>query len=206
MDDKCHGAMTEKEQMKQLRERWAAAGKIDLRRALAQAESPFGLTSAGLLDYRGVRITDSLHRLSFSHVDMSFATMDFGQLVAEVADCLFCACAFESNIGKKFTRCSFNDAKLVNSVILGTFDECTFVNTNLSKVRASQGRFSACVFEGANLRKASFFDCTFDGSRIKDCKLGSGSFAGSSFSDCVVEGADFSRTVMEKVTGIDWPP
>jgi uncharacterized protein YjbI with pentapeptide repeats len=201
MDDQCDGALMKEKEVVEVRQRWVER-PIDLRKALQGGESPFGQTVNGLKDFRGVSINQSLHRIAFSRVDLSYSEMDEGQLASEVEDCVFDGCRFESNLGKRFLNCSFAGSRLANSILRGTFRSCSFDDANLNSVRCSQAIFEGCSFVSTALRRASFFDCTFDRCDFKDCKLGSGSFAGSRFKDCVFSGVSFSRTIVERVSGL----
>ncbi|MCJ8169590.1 pentapeptide repeat-containing protein [Atopomonas sediminilitoris] len=186
--------------------RWDARLQAGSLRALlsgASCQSPFGLTNDSLCDFRGVRIEESLHKISISSVDFSDALMVAGQFAAEVSDCWFKACRLEGNLGNQFVNCDFTQANLSNSILRGRFVNCVFSLANMTNVRGTGLFFERCVFEKTNLRKASFYDSRFVECRIVECKFGSGSLAGSRFEKCMIEGADFSKTVMQRVTGID---
>ena len=185
-------------------DRWEENRVSDLRRALREdgCNSPFGQTDEGLCDFRGVVINESLHQLTITSVDFSEARMDSGQFAATVKRCRFTKCKFESNVGNEFIECDFGAANLANCVFRGKFVECDFSAANLTNVRGSHVRFEDCNFDGANLRKASFYDSTFVRCKITNCKFGSGSLAGSKFEDCEIE-ADFTKTVMQRVVGIE---
>lgn len=186
-------------------DRWEDMQVSDLRRMLQANEcnSPFGTTNEGLCDFRGVSISASLHQMTIEDVDFSEACMDEGQFAAIVKACRFTKCKFESNLGNEFVGCNFLEGSLANCVFRGKFVNCDFSLANLTNVRGSHVKFEDCVFDKTNFRKTSFYDSTFVRCKIMDCKFGSGSLAGSKFQDCEVVGADFSKTAMQRVVGIE---
>ena len=192
--------------MAPIHERWNEHPCSQLRRLLLNAPScpsPFGLTDDGLCDFRGIRIEDSLHNLTIERVDFSNAELGHGQFMGTVQACKFVEFSCDGNLGERFSDCDFRKARLSNSVVYGQFVSCDFSNANLTGVRGRNIRFEDCSFEGANLRKASFYDSMFVRCKIRNSKFGSGSLAGSKFEDCEIEGADFSKTVMQRVVGIE---
>lgn len=191
----------EKSEASMLCQRWQSIPDLDLRAALQEGKSPFGLCYE-LADFRGATINQSIHQASFENTDLSFSTMERGQLAAAVKRSCFAGVRYESNIGKHFEHCDFTSANLSNSMLRGAFISCNFSNSNLASTRSTQAKFTDCIFESAKLAKASFYDCEFERCRFSNCRLISGSLAGSTFRDCSTEGLKIEKTILERVKGL----
>ena len=191
--------------MSSLTERWQSQPIPNLRKWLLEknSESPFGITEDELHDFRGILIQGSLHQIEIEKIDFSEASMKVAQFAATVRGCCFVKCNFDGSMGNKFVDCNFQQAKVSDCGFYGRFFNCSFLKARLINVRGSELKFEECDFTGANLRKSSYYDSTFLRCKFVNCKLGMGSFAGSKFEDCEIEGVDFSKTVMNRVKGIE---
>ena len=189
-----------------LRARWDEHASFRLRETLVKGNgvSPFGVTTDALADFRGLTIDDSLHNLTIARADFSHCFMRLGQFGdAAVEGCVFVGAQIECYIYGNFQDCDFDTAILRNSVFVGQFRRCTFRKGNLVCVRASGAHFVDCMFDAANLKKASFFDCSFERCSFLDSKFGSGSLAGSRFDGCRFTTPSFTKMVMNRVKGLD---
>lgn len=190
-----------KSEISEMRKRWQTSSFHDLRTALDEGISPFGLIN-GLRDYRGVSVSVSLHGIVLSGLDFSYSEMEHGQFASEVRGCRFENVCYESNLGKFFQDCDFTSAKLDNCVLRGAFVRCDFTRANLTHVRASAVTFEDCRFVDTILRNGSFFDCTFKGCYFESVKLISGTIAGCKFLDSATSGLSVVKSVTERVIGL----
>ena len=186
------------------RNRWSNVSKTNLLDALVSKNSPFGETEEGYVDFRGVCIDQSLHKITISEIDFSFCRVEGGgQFVSHVSNCLFDGGDIDTFLGIHFINCSFSRANIAEDAMTGKFESCVFDGANFHKRLASGVHFRECSFIRTDIRKANFYDCIFERCKLLNCKLGHGSLGGSSFIDCTIEGLDFSTTVMERVKGLD---
>jgi uncharacterized protein YjbI with pentapeptide repeats len=187
-----------------IRARWSELNAFDLRSALVSGQSPFGVTDKGLQDFRGIAISQVLNKIQVERADFSYSVRALGQLggAARFRDCIFDGSVYEGTIYGEFEGCSFKEARLSGSVLMGGFISCDLEAADLSRCRASQVKFEDCRFVIANLRKASFFDCVFVHCALDGCKWRSGSVAGSRFQECTFVGADFTKTVVQRAVGL----
>lgn len=187
-----------------IHDRWAQQQRLDLRSLLSSGgcRSPFGLTDEGYCDFRGICIDESLHSLRIENVDLANAKVGQGQLMAFCRQCRFVDFACDGNLGERFEDCTFQRARLSNSVFYGRFVNCDFSGANLTGVRGRHIQFERCTFHKTNLRKASFYDSVFRNCTFANCTMRSGSLVGSSFEDCEINGFDLAKTVTERVKGL----
>jgi uncharacterized protein YjbI with pentapeptide repeats len=188
-----------------LRERWAALGRFDIKKALDRGERPFGDTAEGLKDYQGIVISTPLNQIDMSGVDFSFGRVgESGQLGGKirVLGCKFRHFVGNGTISGEFLRCDFGAADLSSAVIMGRFETCGFDGAKLVGIRASQATFKDCSFRQANLAKASCFDCRFTLCNFDESRWISGSVAGSVFEECTFPNAVFRKIVTARSTGL----
>ncbi|QUL54892.1 pentapeptide repeat-containing protein [Paenibacillus tritici] len=146
--------------------------------------SPYGLTEAGLEDYRGVTLTETLQYLTVQGVDLSYARFEDS---ASLNTSTFTHCGFDGVkldgrfVTHTFSHCSFRGAKLNNARISKEFHDCDFTGCNLSKVIANDVSFTRCRFSGANFRWAIFTYCRFEECSFEGAICQDSSFAGSRF-------------------------
>lgn len=189
-----------------IHDRWNEQDRLDLRRLLSNSDgckSPFGVTDEGLCDFRGVCVNESLHSITVENVDFTNGHLGSGQFMGLFRRCKFVEFASDGNLGENFEDCVFHKARLNNSVFYGKFINCDFSRANLTGVRGRHIKFEGCTFEDVNLRKASFYDSHFVSCKLANCTIRSGSLAGSKFDDCKVNNFDLSKTVMERVKGLE---
>ncbi len=189
-----------------LHDRWGEHKSLDLRQLLSTSgvcPSPFGLTDEGLCDFRGICVNTSLHAITIVSGDFTAGRLGRGQFMGTFRLCRFVEFACDGNLGENFESCTFSKARLNNSVFYGTFVNCDFSNANLSGVRGGRIKFHGCTFENANMQKASFYDSNFSNCKIVNSTIRLGSLAGSRFDECEVNSFDLSKTVMERVRGLE---
>lgn len=133
-------------------------------------ESPFGLTELGMLDYRGVNLSEPVRYLTVNNVDFSDAIFRDGASINE----------------SELTGCTLDRIDMRNVFIRRSFDDCSFVKAKLSGARFG-GDFVGCDFTGANLSKSFATDC-----RFKGCSFMGGTLANVHFISCIFEDCDFS--------------
>lgn len=168
--------------MKQLGTRWQiAAGKDFVDRltlmgrsgnGFSVSESPFGVTEDGLLDLRGLRITEKaeLRRVAFSHADFGAASWK----------------------GAWLERCTFTNAKFDGAGFQkiaehgNEFIDCSFLKSSFREAALGYkgSSFQRCTFDGVDFNRAVFVRPEFDGCAFYHCKLDGCDLNGSSFEQC----------------------
>lgn len=136
------------------------------------SESPFGLTEAGLLDFRGLCLpeTAELRRVSFGPAD--FGSSSWGRIWLERS---------------RFDRADFAGASFQMIGDHGNeFLSCRFSRTSFREgVLGYRGsRYVSCAFDGADFARALFVRPEFDDCEFRDCKLNGCDFNGASFERC----------------------
>ncbi len=167
--------------------------------------APFGSTIEGLVDLRGLRISQFIKNATIRGIDLSgSSTEGFGQFgFCSVMDSRLVGSKIETNLGSKFIRCNFSHSDLSGAVLRGEFDEIDFTGTKLNSVSANQVTFRRCRFNGTSFRKANLLNCTFEDCSFESCNFGSGSIAGSKFIRSDLALAELKKTVIENVVFID---
>jgi uncharacterized protein YjbI with pentapeptide repeats len=196
-------------QRAELAARWPAFGPGEFRELLGQRPmtSPFGLTTEGLVDMRGLVLQESIRGDAVRGVDFSFMQGTCGQLVAPIFDCKFKRMTLkESLLFEHFERCDFTKANLHNYVFMGKFLDCIFDGGDLGRVRGSKVNFEKCTFRSLKMKGTSLTDCFFDRCQLIDCRFTKGSLGGSHFRDCKFERVIFDDTFMTRVKGIEGLP
>jgi uncharacterized protein YjbI with pentapeptide repeats len=168
--------------MKQLGTRWQdAAGKdfVDRLTSMGRSgngfivsESPFGVLAEGLLDLRGLRLTEKaeLRRVTFAPADFGAASWK----------------------GAWVERCTFNNAKFDGAGFqkmaeLGNeFIDCSFLKSSFREAGLGYkgSRFVTCTFDCVDFSLASFIRPEFGGCAFYHCKLDGCDLNGSSFERC----------------------
>lgn len=192
------------DQLSEVNRRLAAiAGKHNLHQQdRSFPPSPYGQTEAGLKDYRGVTLTESIQYLTLQDIDFSYSRFEDS---ASLNTSTFTNCFLDGvRLDKRFVthtfnHCSFRGAKLNGARMSKAFHDCDFTGCNLSKVIASDVSFIRCRFDGANFRSAlllycRFEECSFDGALFQD-----GSIAGSRFAGEACLLPEWGNTVLDHV-------
>jgi len=168
--------------MKQLGTRWQdAAGKdfVDRLTSMGRSgngfivsESPFSVLAEGLLDLRGLRLTEKaeLRRVTFAPADFGAASWK----------------------GAWVERCTFNNAKFDGAGFqkmaeLGNeFIDCSFLKSSFREAGLGYkgSRFVTCTFDCVDFSLASFIRPEFGGCAFYHCKLDGCDLNGSSFERC----------------------
>jgi uncharacterized protein YjbI with pentapeptide repeats len=193
------------ESPKQLRDRWAGIPLTNIRERLLKVTcgSEFGLTADGLCDYRGIEISESLHKVTVLDTDFSYAVMKRGQLVGNFVRSRFTKSQLETNVALDFDRCDFADANLSECWMRGAFESCSFERTKLDAASITNARLANCTFIGNGLRETTFSECTFEGCSFTDCSFEEGSLVGSTFKNCRFVNVSARDVSMNRVTGFD---
>ena len=168
--------------MKKLDTRWQdAAGKDFVDRLISMgrsgngytiSESPFGDTEEGILDLRGLRLSEKtrLRRVTFSPADFGSATWK----------------------GIWLERCSFSKTKFCEVSFQtvaehgNEFIDCTFFKSSFREAAIGYkgSRFQSCSFESVIFTRAVFVRPEFDGCAFYRCKFDGCDLNGSSFERC----------------------
>jgi uncharacterized protein YjbI with pentapeptide repeats len=185
----------------ELRERWESRAVGVINQALAKGvviDSPYGVID-GRMDLRGITLHEFIKGRTIKSCDFTAAERaSFGQFgMSTLIDCIFRSATIDSNLGSRFERCVFDDAKMKGVVLRGSFVDCTFRGADLTSALGSGVSFERCVFDGATLKKAQLtasrsIDCSFMGARF-----GSGSLAFSSFTGSAPGEDQMGTTLME---------
>lgn len=196
--------------LKALRERWTpdllteTSARIERegRTSRTLAPSPFGLTEAGLDDYRGFFLSAPLKRMNLVDVDLSNLTCVWaGNMVDCTGQGLVLTGANFSGrfLGQQFTDCDFSRAALVHTPLGETsFTDCRFTKANLRTAMAQGATFVRC-FSGADLRTATLFRVTFEGCTFEGANLLHASIAGSRLVDCTFAPGAWDRSIVAHV-------
>lgn len=146
--------------------------------------SPYGQTDAGLEDYRGVALTETIQYLTVQGADLSYARFDCSASLntSTFTNCCFDGVKLDSRyVTHTFSHCSFRGAKLNNARISKQFNDCDFTGCNLSKAIANDVSFIRCRFSDANFRGALLLHCRFEECSFDGAFFHNGSLAGSHF-------------------------
>ncbi|MEU4805582.1 pentapeptide repeat-containing protein [Actinosynnema sp. NPDC023587] len=163
--------------------------------------SPFGRTPEGLVDYRGLRLTEPIRHARVAGVDFTAVALGGGgQLDSDFTSCVFDQAVLRGTyVGRSFTRCSFRRAGLDRCRLPASFTDCSFAGARLRGVVASGRTFTRCDFTGADLHGSHFDHCAFVDCRFADLTTGFASLAGSTFAG-EVDLTVFTDTVLDHVT------
>lgn len=173
--------------------------------ASLEALSPFGLTADGLQDWRGFKLEGAIFGKTLSNLDLTLSKMGTtsqlgGRLIVERTK--FDGCRYATSINASFEDCSFQESNLRGSTIVGKFINCAFRRSRLGRCRFASVKFLSCDFSGADFTLASFFDCHFENCLFSEVKVENASFAGSRFENCEISNTDFSKAILERVSGL----
>lgn len=192
-------------QIAELKSRWSAVA-VDIRAVMAgESASPFGDTESGLHDLRGIRLRGAFNRLAISRIDLAYSEMETtGQLGGAItaADCRFDGCRYESTLDGTFENCTFVESRLSRSTLRKIFRRCDFANARMEYVAGDKLVFESCDFYGTNLRKAELYRCEFIGCQFTETKFRGAALTGSSFVECRIQTVEFEDSILDKVTGL----
>lgn len=140
-------------------------------------EAPFGVaTETGRLDLRGLILPErtELRRITFRFADFTGAILKHTM--------------FELSVFSDV--CFDNGAFQMAAVGGGTFEKCSFRNTNFRRaVLGYRGtRFTQCLFERADFIQTGFIRPEFDDCCFDNCIFSGVDFRGSSFERCEFRG------------------
>jgi uncharacterized protein YjbI with pentapeptide repeats len=171
------------------------------------SQSPFGMTSSRLMDYRGFRLVVPIQFSTFSDADFSNVNCEWAGCFTDcvVTGSLFVGGNFDGRfVGKTFDHCDFSKASLTNTALgESVFSDVLFVGCNLSHAMALGATFFRCDFSQANLKQVTLSNCTFEECVFEDTKFNDASFAGSSFKKCVLERSSLKNALLDHVTFTD---
>jgi fluoroquinolone resistance protein len=175
------------------------------KRALIQ--SPFGITSSRLMDYRGFTLVVPIQFSSFSDADFTNLNCEWAGCFTDclVTGSLFVGGNFDGRfVGKKFDRCDFSKASLTNTALGDSvFSDVLFVDCNLSYTMARGATFFRCDFSQSNLKQVTMLKCTFKECVFQDTRFHYASFAGSSFKKCVLDRSSLQNALLDHVRFTD---
>lgn len=128
-----------------------------------------------------------LHGVNLSGVELSGGDFTGAVLVHANLSGIFAR-------GATFDGASLVDCELSHAV----FEDCSFVETDMSPVRAESVRMKGCRLDGSiaigsYFRKANFLRCTFAGAELSSSDL-----AEAHFEECTLDGSDFTRAELPR--------
>ena len=136
------------------------------------SESPFGVTTNGRLDLRGLRLPEKaeLRRINFMPAD--FGASFWKGIWLE--RCTFSESTFEGGILQKVAEYG------------NTFSNCNFLRSSFREAAIGYrgSRFANCTFDGADYSRTVFVRPEFDDCAFYHCKLDGCDLNGSSFERC----------------------
>lgn len=188
---------------KQLQERWTHDQTESANRVLiGKGESRDIYNQVdGKVDFRGLSIKGFIKNVELNNIDFSFSYTEWaGQFgMAKVKSCIFNNVDYRSNVGDFFEDCSFNKSKMNKVVLRGKFSNCVFHGANLSSAQGVQIKFVDCSFEKVNFSKAHLLNCHFERCVFRECKFGNGSLAGSVFKDTDIDIDAVGNTLIDNI-------
>jgi fluoroquinolone resistance protein len=137
--------------------------------------TPFGVTSEGLADYRGIDLGEvEIKNVRIENADFSSSSFKSSRIENSVFEKVF------------FKNVDFEDMLENNNL----FSNTKFMNCRLTKAGIGYGgtNFSACIFNNTNFLKSVFIRGEFTNCKFIDCNLRGVDFNGSSFDDCSFSG------------------
>lgn len=151
-------------------------------------------------DLRGIRIHDFVRSQTFERIDFSYSRIEGigGAEHTVLRSCRLCGIDLnEMILATSSTDCDLSYAKFHS--LSGTYTDCKFIESNLSRVQASGVQFIHCDFTNANLYHTHALRCEFENCIWDGCKLGLGSFAYSRFRGTMPTQEQLGETIMDDV-------
>ncbi|GGD97756.1 pentapeptide repeat-containing protein [Paenibacillus nasutitermitis] len=164
--------------------------------------SPFGQTDAGLEDFRGVALAETIQYLTVQQVDLSYARFveNTSLSTSKFMNCCFDGVKMNGRyMSRQFSHCSFRGVNLNNARISEQFEDCDFTGSNLSKAIASDATFTRCCFSDVNFRGAMFMYCRFEECSFEGAVFHYSSLAGSRFTGETSLLPDWGNTILDHV-------
>lgn len=188
---------------KEIRGRWSEYCQKKFMRDLLMNESaedrksPFGLTSEGFVDYRGVSVRESIHALKLERIDFSFSELG-GQLFSKFHDCRFIGLRGRGGVGVEFVNCEFSGSHIKEASFSGNFSLCSFDDVKLLRPSINSVSFYECKFvnfsaSSPKIYESNFQGCQFVSSKIKNGALTGCKFIGCGFDEFVLDGVFLSQ-------------
>ena len=150
--------------------------------------SPFGKTSEGLQDFRGIQLSttelssgggwkNNAYRIDISRSDFSFSSWKGFDIA-----------------NSKVSDCRFDDAEFVGDIRFFAvyFDTCRFGNSLFKNVNFTNSSLNSVSFEGLKSRDK----ISFNAERIKDCNF-EGEMKGISFAASPISNSSFAGTLTD---------
>ncbi|MFD0712041.1 pentapeptide repeat-containing protein [Paenibacillus sp. GCM10027626] len=180
----------------------AVTGKQNLhKKDRSFPSSPFGQTDAGLEDFRGAVLTETIQYLTVQKVDLSYARfVEAASLnTSKFTNCCFDGVKLDGRyVTRQFSHCSFRGANLNNASISEQFEDCDFTGSTLRKAKARDVSFIRCSFtdvkfHGVMLMHCRFEECSFEGAVFHFSSLAGSRFTGETdllpvWGDTIVDG------------------
>ncbi|MEK3839088.1 pentapeptide repeat-containing protein [Paenibacillus sp. FSL P2-0136] len=164
--------------------------------------SPYGQTEAGLEDYRGVTLIESIQYLTLQGIDFSYSRFEDAASLntSTLTHCCLDGVKLDNRfVTHTFSHCSFRGAKLNRARISKEFHDCDFTGCNFSKAIANDVSFTRCRFDGANFRGALFLYCRFEECSFEGALFQDGSIAGSRFAGEAHLLPEWGNTILDHV-------
>lgn len=161
-----------------------------------------GQTEAGLEDFRGVALTETIQYMAIQQVDLSYARfVDSASLnTSAFTDCRFDGVKLDRRyVTQHFSRCSFREANLSQARISKRFEDCDFTGCQFRRAIASDVSFIRCRFDGTQFRGAMLMHCQFEACSFDGAVLHGGSWAESRFTGDADSLPDWGNTILDGV-------
>lgn len=194
----------------EIQARWTPAITLEINKQIQSVvkkrsefpQSPFGKTPLGMQDYRGFILREMVANLEFEKIDFSQMRTEWAGTFREciIRESFFLKALMPGGfLGRHFLNCTFDQANLSNgSINKATFEQCTFLKANLSKIGGSEAHFLNCSFDESNLKHAQIIFSEFSGCTFKKTKFHNGSLTGSRFKNIKIDDVEWGNTIMEK--------
>lgn len=189
-------------QLANLKSRWnTESSRIGMHFLSGSQAPPFPNLPNGLIDLRGIAISEVIKNATFCKVDFSGSSIvGFGQFAfCRMRYCCFSKSELTTNLGSLFEDCDFTGSNLAGAILRGKFIDCDFNSAILTSARGGSVEFNRCVFKKTNFRKAELTHCLFQECQFEECKFGSGSLSYSKFVRSTLNLQTLGNTLLEKV-------
>jgi uncharacterized protein YjbI with pentapeptide repeats len=202
-----------------LRDRWSPSqieAALTIVRGTA-AEGPFGRTTEGYNDLRGLPIESLLRPdgVSLSRCDFSRLNADGRVIFAntQLLDCLFEDARIRwGDYCSTINVVSLRRARMAGSIFASSYVNCDFSGADISGSTGTKPTFTKCLFDQVNfmncvIRDCAFIDCKFIGNvegaifggdfgKMEGCDFTQASFVDCAFNNFRFDGCKFSETAI----------
>lgn len=138
---------------------------------LKNEHSPFGLTEDGLIDFRGIDLSQQkIRKIKLKNIDFSHSQFSHSRIEDSVFETVY------------FDNVDFTDISEQGNLFYEVkFFKCKF---NLAGLGYDGSQYRHCSFEKSSFKKSVFIRGEFSKTQFIDCKLKGVDFNASSFNEC----------------------